>query len=83
MPCDDALQSGPSSPLAQKVEQVTINGKKIGNRFAVQPMEGWDGTSTGGATDDMLRRWARFGEEAGDHERSATMGSSRPARSAG
>ena len=62
LPCDDALQSGPASPLAQTVEQVTINGKKIGNRFAVQPMEGWDGTSTGGATDDMLRRWARFGE---------------------
>jgi 2,4-dienoyl-CoA reductase-like NADH-dependent reductase (Old Yellow Enzyme family) len=62
LPCDDALQSGRTSPLAQPVEQVTINGKKIGNRFAVQPMEGWDGTRTGGATDDMLRRWARFGE---------------------
>ncbi|MGO8699314.1 MAG: NADH:flavin oxidoreductase [Limisphaerales bacterium] len=62
LPCDDALQSGPSSPLAQPVEQVTINGKKMGNRFAVQPMEGWDGTRTGGVTEDMLRRWARFGE---------------------
>jgi len=25
-------------------------------------MEGWDGTTTGGVTDDMRRRWQRFGE---------------------
>ena len=39
-----------------------INGKHIGNRFAVQPMEGWDGTRTGGVTEEVLRRWTRFGE---------------------
>ena len=39
-----------------------INGKKIGNRYAVQPMEGWDGTTTGGITPEVLRRWQRFGE---------------------
>ena len=25
-------------------------------------MEGWDGTTTGGMTDDVRRRWQRFGE---------------------
>jgi NADPH2 dehydrogenase len=62
LPCEDAITAGAQSPLAQPVEQVTVNGKRIGNRFAVQPMEGWDGTTTGGITDDVLRRWQRFGE---------------------
>lgn len=62
LPCEDAIATGAQSPLAQPVEQVTVNGKRIGNRFAVQPMEGWDGTTSGGITDDVLRRWQRFGE---------------------
>jgi len=62
LPCEDAIATGSSSPLAQPIEQLTINGKKIGNRYAIQPMEGWDGTTTGGITDDVLRRWHRFGE---------------------
>jgi 2,4-dienoyl-CoA reductase-like NADH-dependent reductase (Old Yellow Enzyme family) len=39
-----------------------VNGKRIGNRWAIHPMEGWDGTTTGGATDEVRRRWQRFGE---------------------
>ena len=62
LPCDDNIEAGPSSPLGRPIENVTINGKRIGNRFAVQPMEGWDGTRTGGATEEVVRRWARFGE---------------------
>ena len=62
LPCDDKIETGPGSPLGRAIDTITINGKKIGNRFAVQPMEGWDGTRTGGATDDVVRRWARFGE---------------------
>src|SRR5262249_358956 len=62
LPCEDSIATGPASPLAQPIEAVTINGKKIGNRFAIQPMEGWDGTSTGGVTDEVIRRWQRFGE---------------------
>ena len=34
---------------------------KIGNRIAVQPMEGWDGTSDGSPTESTLRRWRHFG----------------------
>jgi len=62
LPCDDSIKSGSASPLAQPVESVSINGKKIGNRYAIQPMEGWDGTTIGGITDDVVRRWQRFGE---------------------
>src|SRR5213075_3140196 len=60
LPCEEAMIAGAASPLAQPIEHVSINGKRIGNRYAVQPMEGWDGTTTGGITDDVLRRWQRF-----------------------
>lgn len=36
-------------------------GFTIGNRFAVLPMEGWDGTTDGRPGPDMIRRWRRFG----------------------
>ena len=59
--CDDAIAVG-DSPLARAVSDMMVNGKRIGNRVAIHPMEGWDGTTTGGATDEMRRRWQRFGE---------------------
>jgi NADPH2 dehydrogenase len=62
LPCDDTISTGAESPLAQPIDGVAINGKRIGNRIAIQPMEGWDGTATGGVTDEMRRRWRRFGE---------------------
>jgi len=62
LPCEDAIVAGPDSPLARPVDAATINGKSIGNRYAIQPMEGWDGTTAGGMTEEVLRRWQRFGE---------------------
>jgi len=62
LPCDDSILTGASSPLAQPVERNWINGKRIGNRFAIHPMEGWDGTTAGGITEEVTRRWRRFGE---------------------
>jgi 2,4-dienoyl-CoA reductase-like NADH-dependent reductase (Old Yellow Enzyme family) len=62
LPCEDAIATGLASPLAQPLRAVSINGKHLGNRYAVQPMEGWDATPGGGPTDDVLRRWQRFGE---------------------
>ncbi len=61
LPCEDSIVSGSASPLAQLLDHIEINGKKIGNRYAVQPMEGWDGTASGGITPEVLRRWQRFG----------------------
>src|SRR5262245_58422017 len=62
LPCEDAIESGTGSPILQPVADVTLNGKRIGNRVAIHPMEGWDGTTSGGVTDEMRRRWQRFGE---------------------
>ncbi|MEI6713653.1 MAG: NADH:flavin oxidoreductase [Verrucomicrobiota bacterium] len=62
LPCDESLLTGSDSPLLQSADNVTINGKIPGNRIAIHPMEGWDGTTTGGISDEMRRRWKRFGE---------------------
>lgn len=59
LPCDEELVSGTGSPLAQPL---TVFGKTVGNRFTIQPMEGWDGTTDGRPSENGLRRWQRFGE---------------------
>ena len=58
MPFDEEVVSGTDAPLAQPVE---YEGRTIGNRFCVLPMEGWDGTTDGRPTDLVRRRWERFG----------------------
>lgn len=52
----------PSLQLLGAAGAVAIGGKTVRNRVVIHPMEGWDGTHTGGATDEMRRRWRRFGE---------------------
>lgn len=58
LPVDDEILTGPSSPLAQPVGW---SGGSIGNRWAIHPMEGWDGTEEGRPTDLTRRRWRNFG----------------------
>lgn len=58
LPCDDAIHAAPISPLARPA---TVLGRQVGNRFCVQPMEGWDGTPDGRPTEKTFRRWMRFG----------------------
>jgi NADPH2 dehydrogenase len=58
IPCDDELQTGQSSPLARPI---AFNGKQIGNRFCIHPMEGWDGTTEGKPSEATIRRWRNFG----------------------
>jgi 2,4-dienoyl-CoA reductase-like NADH-dependent reductase (Old Yellow Enzyme family) len=58
IPCDDDLAVGPESPLRWPL---TRDGIKIGNRIAVQPMEGWDASADGNPTESTIRRWQRFG----------------------
>ncbi|MEO6239325.1 MAG: NADH:flavin oxidoreductase [Vicinamibacterales bacterium] len=55
---DNSLESGAASPLAQPFE---LDGIRVGNRFCILPMEGWDGTSEGEPSDLTRRRWQRFG----------------------
>ncbi|MFA6107944.1 MAG: NADH:flavin oxidoreductase [Candidatus Latescibacterota bacterium] len=56
--CDEQILRAPDSPLARSYR---IGERVIGNRFAIQPMEGWDGTEDGMPTEYTRRRWANFG----------------------
>jgi 2,4-dienoyl-CoA reductase-like NADH-dependent reductase (Old Yellow Enzyme family) len=53
---DDAVE--PSGALAQPFE---VDGVRVGNRFCILPMEGWDGTAAGEPSDLTRRRWRNFG----------------------
>jgi NADPH2 dehydrogenase len=55
---DEALDSAETSPLARPFE---LDGVRVGNRFCILPMEGWDGTADGAPSDLTRRRWERFG----------------------
>jgi len=55
---DDELAPAGRSPLAQPIE---ARGARVGNRFCILPMEGWDGTADGQPTDLTMRRWRNFG----------------------
>src|SRR5262252_9174709 len=55
---DDELDQSPASPLARPFE---LDGVRVGNRFCILPMEGWDGTSDGEPSDLTRRRWEHFG----------------------
>lgn len=56
--CVDTLQ-GLESPLGKSL---TWQNRSIANRWAIHPMEGWDGTENGLPSEDTLRRWHRFGQ---------------------
>jgi 2,4-dienoyl-CoA reductase-like NADH-dependent reductase (Old Yellow Enzyme family) len=56
LPVDEAV--APDGPLAAPFRLGEI---AIGNRFAIQPMEGWDGAADGSPTEHTRRRWQRFG----------------------
>src|SRR5271163_2785452 len=58
MPCDDIVTYGSHSPLGSRLE---FDGMTIGNRFAIQPMEGWDCERDGRPSENTRRRWRRFG----------------------
>lgn len=59
IPCDRELIAGVESPLRMPLER---GGFRIGNRIAVNPMEGWDGTPDGNPSENTFRRWRRFGQ---------------------
>jgi NADPH2 dehydrogenase len=55
---DDELAAPGASPLAAPID---VGGVRIGNRFCILPMEGWDGTPEGAPSDLTRRRWRNFG----------------------
>ena len=55
---DDALLPPAESPFGQPFVDGPV---RVGNRFCVLPMEGWDGTTAGEPSDLTRRRWQRFG----------------------
>jgi NADPH2 dehydrogenase len=59
LPLDAEVQAAPESAMAQPY--LLPDGRKIGNRFCIQPMEGWDGTTDGKPTELTFRRWRNFG----------------------
>lgn len=58
LPFDEVLEHGPHAPLSQPLE---TGIRVVGNRFAVLPMEGWDGEADGNPSELTFRRWRRFG----------------------
>ncbi len=58
IPCDQHLQSGDDSLLAQPLK---LGDRTIGNRWTIHPMEGWDGTRDGHPSENTIRRWKHFG----------------------
>ncbi|HXW07854.1 MAG TPA: hypothetical protein VD833_21670 [Vicinamibacterales bacterium] len=55
---EDVVQPAPASPLAAPVERA---GLRVGNRFCILPMEGWDGHTDGTPSELTTRRWQHFG----------------------
>ncbi len=58
MPCDEVALAAPDSPLSWPLG---VEGHRVGNRFAIHPMEGWDGTEQGDPSELTRRRWRNFG----------------------
>jgi NADPH2 dehydrogenase len=60
LPFDEQVLTGPDAPLSQPYQMK--DGFKIGNRFCIQPMEGWDGLPDGKPSEHTFRRWEHFGQ---------------------
>lgn len=58
---DDSVD--PNGPLAQPFDLVdgSAGRRRVGNRFTMLPMEGWDGTESGAPSELVERRWIRMG----------------------
>jgi 2,4-dienoyl-CoA reductase-like NADH-dependent reductase (Old Yellow Enzyme family) len=59
LPCDGAILRGSESPLSGPFR---LGEHAVGNRWAIQPMEGWDGLADGNPGELTFRRWRHFGE---------------------
>ena len=55
--CDYTILDS-SGPMGKPVD---VAGLTLNNRFAIHPMEGWDGNEDGLPSEHTFRRWRRFG----------------------
>ena len=59
LPLDEYVQSAAeSSPMAQAID---IGPYRVGNRWCIHPMEGWDCNLDGSPSPLAIRRWQNFG----------------------
>lgn len=59
IPLDDKpLSAAESSPLAQPID---VGSFRVGNRWCIHPMEGWDCNLDGSPSAYAIRRWQNFG----------------------
>lgn len=58
MGCDEGIVKGPESPMAAAME---VDGFRVGNRWVIHPMEGWDAETDGRPSELVRRRWRNFG----------------------
>jgi NADPH2 dehydrogenase len=59
LPLDDRiLTAEEGSPLAAPLD---VAGFRVGNRWCIHPMEGWDANRDGSPSEFTLRRWRNFG----------------------
>lgn len=59
LPMDEGvLSAAEHSPLAEPIE---VAGIRVGNRWCIHPMEGWDARANGAPSEHTLRRWRNFG----------------------
>ena len=56
--CDDRIETAPDSPMARRLD---VDGLRVGNRWVIHPMEGWDAESDGQPSYLVRRRWRHFG----------------------
>ena len=55
---DEILTAGQGSPLAAPLD---VGDFRVGNRWCIHPMEGWDAERDGSPSPLTLRRWKHFG----------------------
>ena len=59
LPIDERiLTASAGSPLAEPIQ---VGGFRVGNRWCIHPMEGWDANRDGSPSLHTLRRWKHFG----------------------
>lgn len=55
---DEILTTEQGSPMGEPLD---VGGFRVGNRWCIHPMEGWDANRDGSPSEHTLRRWRNFG----------------------